>query len=151
MITIGIRVAPKRITFVVYDADKNAIVDMEGIVVPKALETPEQLKYVRNTVLDIIREYDVKRAGIRIAEGIAQGISIERIELEGVIQEAFASSELEGYFCGQIARIAAKLKMSREHLRELLEGGDYKEVEGWAKLKKEEREAVATAIGAANA
>jgi len=151
MRTIGIRVAPKRVTFVVYDADEKQIVNMEGIVVPKALETPEQLKYVRNTVLDIIREYDVKRAGIRITEGNAQGISIERIELEGVIQEAFASSELEGYFCGQIARIAAKLKMSREHLRELLEGADYEEVEGWVKLKKEEREAIATAIGAANA
>ena len=41
--------------------------------------------------------------------------------------------------------------MSREHLRKLLEGADYEEVEGWVKLKKEEREAIATAIGAANA
>lgn len=151
MRTIGIRVAPKRVTFVVYDAEEKQIVNMEGIVVPKAMDTPEQLKYVRNTVLDIIREYEVKRAGIRITEGNAQGISIERIELEGVIQEAFASSELEGYFCGQISRIAAKLKMPREHLRKLLEGADYEAVEGWPNLKKEEREAIAAAMGAVNA
>ncbi|WP_240975731.1 hypothetical protein [Paraburkholderia aromaticivorans] len=150
--TIGIRVAPKRVTFVVYDTDEAAIVNIEGINVPKAMDTPEQLKFVRNTILDVIREYGAKRAGIRVTEGIARNPSIERFELEGVIQEAFASSDLEGYFCGRIASIAGKLGIPREQLKLHLDGEvDYEEVENWMRHSREEREAIVTAIGAAHA
>ena len=152
MRTIGIRVAPKRVTFVVYDTDACEIINVEGVNVPKAMETPEQLKFVRNTILDIIRQYGVKQAGIRVTEGNAQSFSIERIELEGVIQEAFASSELESYFCGQIARIAGKLGIPRTQLKSYLDGeADYPTVENWAGHSKEEREAIVAAMGAAHA
>ncbi|WP_250517888.1 hypothetical protein [Caballeronia sp. INDeC2] len=152
MKTLGIRVAPKKITFVVFDSDEQNIVNVEGIVVPRAMETPEQLKYVRNTVLDIIREYGVVRAGIRIAETVARGVPVERYALEGVIQEAFASSQLQGYFCGQIASIAKKMNLKREVLKKHLEGEtEYEPIQGWMEHSKEEREAIAAALGAANA
>jgi len=152
MRTLGIRVAPKKVTFVVFDSNEQNIVNVEGIVVPKAMETPEQLKYVRNTVLDIIREYDVARAGIRIAETVARGVPVERYALEGVIQEAFASSQLQGYFCGQIASIAKKLNLKRDVLKKHLDGeSDYEPIQGWMDHSKEEREAIAAALGAANA
>jgi hypothetical protein len=152
MRTIGIRVAPKRVTFVVFDVDEAKIVNVEGITVPKAMDTPEQLKFVRNTILDVIREYGVEWAGIRVAEGNAKSLSIERIELEGVIQEAFASSDLEGYFCGRIASIANKLGIPRTQLKSHLDGEvDYGVVENWMKHNKEEREAIVAAMGAAHA
>lgn len=151
MRTIGIRVAPKRVTFVVYDASESEILNVEEITVPKAMDTPEQLKFVRGTILDVIREYGVTRAGIRVSEAVAQNPSIERIELEGVIQEAFASSDVEAYFCGRIANIAARLGIARTQLKSHLDGDtDYAAVEDWMAHSKEQREAIVAAIGAAH-
>ncbi|WP_244788351.1 hypothetical protein [Cupriavidus pauculus] len=138
-------------TFVIYDATEQDILNVEGINVPLALDTPERLKFVRNTVLDIIRQYDVRRAGIRITESNAQRISVERIELEGVLQEAFASSEIERYFCGQISSISARLGINRAKFKPYVEGDEmYPDVDKWDEQTKEEREAILTAIGAAN-
>lgn len=135
-----------------YDSDKQEMVNVEDIVVPKAMETPEQLKYVRNTILDIIREYGVERAGIRIAEGLAQSVPVERYALEGVVQEAFASSELQGYFCGQIASMARRVKLTRDVLKTYLAGdANYQRVPGWMDHSKEQREAIVAALGAVNA
>ena len=68
MKAIGIRVAPGEVTFAVYDTDSRTVVNLEEIVVPKALTTPESLKYVRSNLLDILREYEIEKAGIRTTE-----------------------------------------------------------------------------------
>ena len=92
MITIGIRAAPGAVTFAVIDTDDNSVINVEKIKIPAAFETPDALKYVRSNLLDILREYQVERAGIRVTEAIADG-SAKRIQLEGVaLREAFASS-----------------------------------------------------------
>jgi hypothetical protein len=97
MRTIGIRAAPKAVTFVVYDSIANGILNVEDIKIPVAFSTPDALKYIRNNLLDILREYEITHAGVRVTEPNAQSTSIERIQIEGVIQEAFASSLLESY------------------------------------------------------
>jgi len=94
MRTLGIRAKPREVVFAVFDTEDRSLLNVEVIKIPKALATPDGLKYVRNNVLDIIREYDIDRAGIRVTESSAQTLSVERIEIEGVIQEAFASSLL---------------------------------------------------------
>lgn len=76
MRTIGIRAAPTAVTFVVYDSSSNEIVNVEDIKIPLAFAAPDALKYVRNNLLDILREYSVERAGIRTTEPNAQSISI---------------------------------------------------------------------------
>lgn len=151
MITIGIRVSPKIIFFAIYDSDTDTVVNIEGIKVPAAFSTPESLKYVRNTILDILREYQVAKAGIRITESMAKGLSIERVQIEGVIQEAFASSSLKNYYIGQISSIAAKLGIDRADFKKYLSGElDFERVESWGSLSQNEKEAVFCAIGATN-
>lgn len=152
MRTLGIRVKPNAVVIAVYDSDENSIINVEDIKIPKALPPPEALKYVRNSILDILREYEIQKAGLRIIESNSKTIVIRRLEIEGVIQEAFASSTLSSYFCGQISKISAKLSMVRADFKKYVDGElEYKRVENWAKFDKEQREAVLTALGAIHA
>jgi Holliday junction resolvasome RuvABC endonuclease subunit len=150
MITIGIRAAPREVTFAIYDSATSRVVNVEGIRVPAALSIPENLKYVRSNLLDILREYQVENAGVRTTEPNAQQVSIERIQIEGVIQEAFASSMLTAYFAGPIATIASKLKINRAAFKESVDGDNQFDIENWDKTKANAREAILTAIGAVN-
>lgn len=148
MITIGLRCSPSEVTFAIYDSDRSAVVNVESIVVPAAFGWPERLKHVRSNLLDVMREYQVQRAGVRLAEPMAQSVSIERTHIEGVIQEAFASSELEGYFAGAIATIAARIGIDRGSIKNIVAGDDALKIENWDALNGNEREAVLTAMGA---
>ncbi len=152
MKTIGIRASPNDVTFVIFDAAERTIVNVEKIKIPKALAVPDALKYVRNHILDVLAEYGIERGGIRVTESSAQRQDIRRIELEGVIQEAFASSTLQRYFCGQISSISARVGIPRTDFKPLVNGEqNFDLVENWSDLDKEEREATLAAIGAENA
>lgn len=151
MHTIGIRVAPTGVVFAVYDSEAQAIESVEQIIIPAAFEVPDALKYVRSNLLDILREYRISRAGIRAAEPNARNPSILRIEIEGVIKEAFASSELETFYVGHISSIAAKLSLRRTELKPMIEGVTDPGVENWGALSSVEREAILCAMGAVNA
>jgi hypothetical protein len=149
MRTIGIRAAPKIVTFAIYDSDCQKIINIENIKVPLAFTTPDALKYIRNNLLDILREYQITRAGIRVTEPNAQRLNIERIQIEGVIQEAFASSFLKYYYIGQISSISAKIGIERSNFKKHISGGlDFEEVENWNSLSENQREAVLSALGA---
>ena len=67
------------VTFAVFDADHDSIVNVEEIRIPAAFQIPAALKYVRSNLLDVLREYGVERAGVRVTEPNAQTMSIERI------------------------------------------------------------------------
>lgn len=151
MLTIGIRAAPTAVTFAVFDSDKRAIVNVEEIVVPAALDVPDRLKYVRSHLLDVLREYQIERAGLRVTEPVAQQVSIERVQIEGVIQEAFASSALQSYYTDTIATIAARIGEDRNSIKPMVKGTRDPGVEGWAGHSEIEREAILCAMGAANA
>lgn len=148
---IGIRAKPDSVTFAVLDNQNNVLLNIEVLKIPKALNTPDALKYVRNNILDILNEYQVKRAGVRITESNAQRPDHRRIALEGVIQESFASSNLESYYCGQISNISARVGINRAEFKPLVDGTtEFPSIENWTTLTKEAREAVLTAIGAQN-
>ena len=149
MRTIGIRVAPKAVTFVIYDSTDRVVVTAEVIKIPQALAMPEILKYVRSNLLDILREYKVTRAGIRRAEESSRKQNLTRIYIEGVIQETFASSTLESYFVGQIASISSKLGIRRQDFKKYIKGEiNYEEVENWDSFSEHQKEAFFCAIGA---
>lgn len=150
MITIGIRAAPKVVTFAIYDTEAETIVNVEEIKIPAAFETPAALKYVRSNLLDVLREYQVERAGIRVTEGMATP-SIDRVQIEGVILEAFASSELRSYYVGQIASISKRIGIDRADFKPFVDGKKDPGFENWAKTSKEAREAILCAIGAKDA
>jgi len=152
MNTIGIRVKPGEVTFAVCDADAGIIINVEAIKIPKALSAPDALKYVRNNILDVLREYSIDSAGLRVTESNAQQMSVERIEIEGVIQEAFASSCLKSYYVGQIASISRRLGFPRDQFKRYVSNEiSYDAVENWGALKPEAREAIFAALGARNA
>lgn len=150
MIAIGIRAAPKLVTFVIYDSQAQKIANVETIKIPAAFSKPDALKYVRGNILDILREYKVTHAGIRAFEtvGPLRANIIPRIEIEGVIQEAFASSPLVFYYVGNIATIASRLNIERKAFKPLIDGTATYDLEGWEELGKEAREAALCAIGA---
>lgn len=151
MNTMGIRAKPGEVTFAVLDAQDRRITSVETIKVPKAMPTPDALKYIRNNILDIIREFEISRAGLRVTESTAQKLSIARIEIEGVIQEAFASSSMTSYYCGQISTIAAKVGIARVDFKPYVDGTRmFAGVENWGDLGREGREAVFAALGAIN-
>lgn len=152
MRTIGIRVAPTVVTFAVYDCDEQEIINAEDIKIPAAFPIPEALKYIRNTILDILREYGVEKAGIRVTESTSRNLSIPRIQIEGVIQEAFASSSLSSYYIGQISSISAKVGIPKVDFKKYISGElDFSQVEHWNDLTNNQKESVFCAIGAANA
>lgn len=148
--SIGIRVTPKIIYFSVVSGEVDGINIqlVDKIINPKSLKTPEQLKYIRNTLSDIIHEYSVTNACIRVTESNAQKPSIDRIHIEGVVQELFASSTIEKYFIGQIASISAKLDMNRKKFKDIASGEDnYLEITDWKEnYILEERESIMSAI-----
>jgi len=149
---LGIRVEPKKTTFSVVKSedDKYEIVNIELIKLPAALDFPEKLKYIRNCVLDILREYDISIAGIRVAESNAQNLDVTRLHIEGVIQEAFSSSNVDQYFVGRKNSIASKLNMTGNELEVLFKGEErFNLIENWnACTTRPARESVLTAMGA---
>jgi len=149
MRTIGIRVAPKDVMFAIYDSDTQAIINVEAIKVPLAFTIPDALKYIRTNLLDVLREYEVSRAGVRITESNARNPSFERIQIEGVIQEAFASSSLKHYYVGQISSISAKIGIERSNFKKYVNGQlDFERVENWTSFTDNQKEAVFCALGA---
>jgi hypothetical protein len=140
------------VSFAVFDSEASNVENIEKLRIPLAFATPDKLKYVRSNLLDILREYRIQRAGVRITEPNAQRPSFDRIQIEGVIQEAFASSELQSYFVGQISSIASKLGRNRTELLPLINGDrDYPGISGWSSMNPSTREALLCAMAAANA
>jgi hypothetical protein len=138
------------VTFAVFDSEEHRIVNVEEIRAPAAFDVPDALKFLRNNLLDVLREFQIEQAGIRLAEPIAKSPSLDRIQVEAVMQEAFASSTLRKYFAGPIASIAARLGIESAQFKPLIEGAQEYDLEGWADLNSHEREAALCAVGAAN-
>lgn len=149
---IGIRVTPKRVFYAVVEMSTPTEIELltvGDLPVPVALDLPDRLSFVRTTLLDIIAEFEVARAGIRLIEQTARRMPIERVNLEGVIQELLSGSDVEGYFAGAIARIGGLLEESdRTRVKRYFEGEDFMGVGNWQQRQPEEREAIVTAAAA---
>lgn len=145
---IGFRASPSEVVYAIINGADNEVVDIDQILIPKAFEVPDALKYVRGNVLDILREYDIGHAGIRVTEPNARQMSIHRIQIEGVVLEAFASSPLKSFYFGQISTIAARLGKKRSEIKPMLEAEEHADVERWSHLSTNEKEALLCAIGA---
>jgi len=148
---IGFRCAPQKVFYCIIEKSdaSTGILNLDFLTLSNCLIIPEQLKYLRNNILDILNEYQIEYGGIRITEPTSRTINRNRIYLEGVIQELFASSSLRDYYVGQIANISKYLRIERSDFKKYLRGEkNYQSVENWNSLKKEEKESVLTALGA---
>ena len=148
MRAIGIRAAPQAVTFAVYDSAESRVINLEDLRVPRAFFTPDALKYIRSNLLDILREYSIESAGVRITESNAKSVSFSRIQIEGVIQEAFASSTLKTYYIGQISSISKRVGIDRSDFKHFIDGSKSWPLDDWPNLKEVQREAILCAIGA---
>ena len=152
--SIGIRVKPDCIIYSIIkeEGEDREIIRIDKVNVPIALQIPEQLKFIRSTFLDIIFENKVNLACIRVTEPTAQKISIERINIEAIIQELIASSSIEKYYIGQISTISAKLGIARESFKPLIDSKakDCEFFNNWNKYNKEEKESLLAALSAFN-
>lgn len=151
MRTVGFRAAPKAVTFAIYDSVDDSVINVEEIKIPTALDAPAALKYVRNTVLDLLREYQIEAAGIRATEPAAQSLDISRVQVEGVIQESFASSNLKTFYVGHIATISRRVGIDRVDFKPMVDGTKDPGVQNWGAMSPNEREAILCAKGAAHA
>jgi hypothetical protein len=156
MVSIGFRVSPTKVTFALVRGTPQlgfTLVEASAVNIPPALETPRQLQFVRTTLLDVMDEYAVTRAGLRLAEGTAQQRNPFRLNLEGVVQELLASSSVERFVAGPIATIASFLGIrNRTLIKELIAGEQVPEYSlDWMSLSGDEREAVLMAVAAASA
>lgn len=149
--SIGIRVTPKEVYYAIVEesGDDLELLTAGSVIVPPALELPDQLSFIRTTMLDIMDEYGVRRAGIRLTEYTARRTSKERLNLEGVVQELLSSSAVEQYFAGTIATIAAWLGESdRSRVKGFFEGMEFMEMDSWTDYSRERRESIVTAVAA---
>ena len=151
LITIGIRAAPTFVVFAIFDTEASEVLTVEKILIPVAFDLPDALKYARSNLLDILREFKVEKAGIRMTEPNAKTVSIARVQLEGVILEAFASSELQAYYIGHISSISSRLGIDRTEFKPMVENKQTPDIESWSEMEREEREAILCAKGAEHA
>lgn len=117
---LGVRVSPSVASFIVYCTESQSLVCSDVINIPCTLDTPEKLKYVRNNILDILMFYNVDIASIRVTEANSQNMSIDRLYIEAVIQEAFSSSEVKKYFTIRKSGIRSGLGVSEAEYKKLL-------------------------------
>jgi len=162
MIGIGIRVISDTKLFytIVEQTPKTITFNQPAhLNVPLALYKPEQLSYVRNTMLDIINEYEVTRACIKLFEfgsGPHSKITnavVRRCNIEGVLQELIANSAIEEYLAGRMDKLAPKLGIAKTIFKRYAEAEDiYPTIPqnwDWKKdFNQEERESILAAMTA---
>jgi len=148
--SIGIRVTPHVSYYCVSSVNEHEDINIDIIdelIVPKSLSFPEQLKFLRNTFLDILSESKITVACLRITEHIASSDE-RRVGIEAVIQELFASSEIKSYYTGAISSIASKLGIATDQFKPAVAGEDILGIEDWKTFSKETREAILASISA---
>lgn len=149
MYTIGIRVSTKKIYYCIIESNNEEfeLIKISCLNIPQAIEIPEQFAYIRTNLLAVIQQYNVTHASLRITENIAQNPSVYRINIEGVIQELFANSNVEKYAVMQIANIAGALEDEKSKVKSYIEGQEvFAEMDEWSTYKKEERECILAAV-----
>ncbi len=160
MTTIGLRVySNSKIYYCILEQDGSGnlnYLDVSQINIPVALHWPEALNFIRHTVLDILLEYKIDKAIIRICEfgATLNTTLIERSYVEGVLQEAIASSNVNKYLAGKIAEFTSLLGMERDNFKKYataeLTFANIPSSIDWDRLSLEARETILTANAAIN-
>lgn len=147
---IGLRCTPHEIYYsVIQQTDEMKVINADIILLPKSMNKSEQLKYARNTMIDVIREYNISKAGIRVYENTAQTFDRDRVYLEGVFIELLASVDLRCYYVGQISNISSRIGINRDCFKLIVQGKmPYTEIQNFDAFKLEHKESTLTAIGA---
>jgi len=151
MTGIGLRVYSNKKIFyaIIEETDDNYnFLTVDIINVPLAMEEPERLNYIRNTLIDIIAEYEIDNALVRVKESLYNvgKRDIERFYIEGVLLESLAGSSVSKYKLGQIATITMLLGIERKNFKKFADNElDFEDIPDdmdWSSISKEERESI---------
>lgn len=154
---IGIRVVSNHTIyyciFEVNDDNQYNMLDLGKIKIPGKLVKPEYLAVVRCNIIDILTSYKIEAACIRLAESTATvtGTFLDRVNIEGVIQESISSSPVKNLLAGQISELAASMKIKRPDFRKYVDANiEFEYIPDgyiWEKsFSKEERESILCAF-----
>lgn len=152
---IGIRVTSNDIYYSIIEGKENSynVISISNIKIPKALEIPECLSYIRNLLITIIEQYSIEYASIRVIEGSAMGkvngSILFRVNLEGVIQEVFAGSTIKDYMLARNSNVSSILKTSSKVIKDIANDLDLKDkfkTDNDRVLNEESRESLVVAI-----
>ncbi len=152
MKSIGLRVTSSCIYYAILEErEEGAIIEvLDKLIIPKSLNRPEALTFIRTNFFSIFKEFSIQKLGLKVMESIAMGngkneFKIIRLNIEGVLLELSVNSQIESYFEGMNLSMASKLGISSKELKEVCEGkSNILGIEGWESLIKEEREAIIT-------
>jgi len=112
MRAIGFRASPTGVVFAIIEGEVGPsaspfkVLAGDAVPIPAALWPPNQLHFVRTVLLDVMEEFGVERAGLRLTEYLAGKSHPFRDNIEGVIQELLASSDVAWYIAGRNATLA---------------------------------------------
>lgn len=126
---IGIRAMAENIYYSIIESKDGEyeVISISKIKIPSALPTPEVLSYVRNLLITIIEQYSIEYAAIRVIEPSANVKINEsilcRVNIEGVIQEVFAGSNIKEYILARninsISLLKRKYKIEKRSIKEV--------------------------------
>lgn len=149
---IGFRVTPAVIYYGVIEkeGDSVKIIAAQQIKCPKSFTPPDSLKHIRESVFDLIREHNALFGGIKLIENNSQTKDSFRLNLEGVIQEAFASSTtLKHFFFGAIPKLTGALRIQdKKKLKEIIDGKAVFDHIDMNDFRSEHREALLASLAA---
>ena len=159
MIGIGLRVySNSKIFYTIIDETKDEYIYLttSHLKIPLALNEPERLNYVRNTLIDIIDEYNIDSAVIRVQELMfsVNDTAIQRFYVEGVILETLAGGNISKYKMGKITTLQSLLKIEQGSFKEYTD--NIREFEllpeelSWQDFSLEERESILACHAALN-
>ena len=154
---IGFRVSPHEIFYaIVENKDKTYdFISISSLKIPVTLGDPQQLSFIRNTILTILLQYNIEYAGIKLLEGNARSSInnglIFRCNIEGVLKELLANGRTINCFLGLTTNISAILNIKKAKPVEMIE--TIVNTEGMVtdsdkKVTTEHKEAILVAIAA---
>jgi hypothetical protein len=153
MNSLGIRVTSSTITFSIYNTESKTVIS-EKQTLPD-LDLPKKLRQIREDFLTFVAKNNITNVGIKIAEKNALSINLERIAIEGVLQEAIASSEIKSYSIYTLQSIAKAFGIKGKDFKPLATEAEAfqkfiedKVTDSNFRTNNEQREAILLAIAA---
>lgn len=124
---IGFRVSPAEIYYAIVENREGTyeFISISSLKIPVAIEEPQKLSFIRNTISTMLLQYNIEFAGIKLIEGNARSAInnalIFRFNIEGVLKELLSNGRSKNCFLGLATNIAATLEIEKAKPAEMLD------------------------------
>jgi Holliday junction resolvasome RuvABC endonuclease subunit len=117
---LGVRCAKDALDWAIVQGDSRGvatIIDSKRVAAPDGARG-EQLAWVRKEVQELLQRHQPDEVVVRVAEPGGKGNSLPRAEVEGVVQEAVAST---GVPCRRVVAVSLRSAFSARNSAQLQE------------------------------